>query len=55
MVRGDVYLKVKIAKIKMTRFYNLKINEIPLKEGNLILMKMETTKKGSIQGKLTLN
>jgi len=44
---GNAYLK--------TWRYNRKFKEKPLREGDLFLRKMETTKKGSIQEKLTPN
>ncbi|KAJ8445917.1 hypothetical protein Cgig2_009846 [Carnegiea gigantea] len=37
MVRGDVYLREEIAKIKMAFFYNCKVKAIPLRKGDLVL------------------
>ena len=37
MVRGDSYLEEAIAKIRITRFYNHKVKERPLREEGLVL------------------
>ena len=54
MVKGGVYLKEEITKIWMAHFYNYKVKEGSLKEGDLILRKIEAIRKGAIQGKPTL-
>jgi len=55
MVRGDAYFREEITNTRMACFYNRKVKERPLKEGDLVLRKMKATGKGTIQGKFTPN
>ena len=55
VVRGDTYLKEEIVKIRMAQFYIHKAKERPLREGDLVLRKIEAIENGVIQGKLALN
>ena len=48
IVRANTYLREKTAKIRMTWFYNGRIKDQPLKEGDMVLRKMESIKKGAI-------
>ena len=45
MVRGDTYLKEEIVKIRMAQFYNCKVKDRPLRQGDLVLRKMKTIGK----------
>jgi len=55
LVRGYAYLREEKTKARMTCFYNYKVKERPLKEGDLALRKMEVTGEDPIKGQLTLN
>ena len=55
LVRGDAYLCEEVPKARMTQFYNRRVKEHPLTVGDLVLRKMEATRKAASQGKLIPN
>ena len=53
--RGNAQLRHEMHKLRMTREYNKRVKERPLRKGDFVLRKMEAVGRANEQGKLTPN